>query len=317
MPTKIKKGPEQGAIKHEVIDPPLPRAKIIALINFKGGVGKTACALNIAGCLANQFKKRVLLIDLDVQASLSLCLMPPQQWANWTKYQKKTSYQIFLDIINGAHAWDVVTSTFRPEACPRLFLSPATFDMMELDIQLTHALNKPIHPKPFQCLDIQIKKIAGQFDYVILDCPPNMYMTTLNALYCADYALIPTIADFLSTAGLRRLVGFIEKRQGDFLLYDRSPVKIAGIVINKYDGRKIGMKETVEELERYVREKKPTDKVFTSNADVFSEKLRLLADVAMAPEQSLPVTIAYPKSHAAEDCVLLTHKIMEVLDGAD
>ena len=159
----------------------------------------------------------MLLVDLDVQASLGQWLLGPGQWHRWSKYRKKTSYQMFLDIIQGSHAWAVDTATFSPDGCPRLQIYPASFDMLDLDTQLHHALNKPIHPKPFQCLDIRIKKICGQFDYVIFDCPPNMYMTIQNVLFCADYVLIPTCPDSLSTTGLKKLVSFLKELRDQFL----------------------------------------------------------------------------------------------------
>jgi len=231
-----------------------PGTSIIAFANFKGGVGKTTCAVNFAGCLAYNFNKKVLLVDLDVQSSLGQWLLGPEQWLRWSKHRRKTSYQIFLDIILGSHTWAIETSTFRLPQCPKLTICPATFDMLDLDTQLHHALNRPIHPKPFQCLDIQIKRICSQFDYVIFDCPPNMYLTTMNALFCADYILIPTLPDFLSTAGLKRLAGFLKKMRDEFLLLDSEPVRIAGIIINMYDATKTTLQPLIDEVEGYVNQ---------------------------------------------------------------
>ena len=135
----------------------------IAFANFKGGVGKTTCAVNIAGCLAYHFKQKVLLIDLDVQSSLGQWLMEPEWWHNWSKHRRKTSYQIFLDIIMGSHAWSIDSSTFSHKMCPNLLVCPATFDMLDLDTQLHHALNKPSHPKPFQCS----KELRGHHSHLI------------------------------------------------------------------------------------------------------------------------------------------------------
>lgn len=82
--------------------PTPPGTTIIAFANFKGGVGKTTCAVNVAGTLVYHFKKKVLLVHLDVQSSLGQWLMGAEWWHNWSKHRSKTSYQIFLNIITGA-----------------------------------------------------------------------------------------------------------------------------------------------------------------------------------------------------------------------
>lgn len=288
---------------------------IIAFANFKGGVGKTTCAVNFAGCLTYNFHKRVLLVDLDVQASLGQWLLGPEQWHRWSKHRKKTSYQIFLDIIQGSHAWTVETATFRPAGSASLHICPATFDMLDLDTQLHHSLNKPIHPKPFQCLDIQIKRICSQFDYVIFDCPPNMYMTTKNALFCADYVLIPTLPDFLSTTGLKKLVGFLKELRDQFLLLDPETARIAGIVVNMYDARKSTMRSFIQELEAYVNQTKHENDVFLPKARVFDQRIRNLSDIAKAQGAKLPVSMAFPTSQASHDFIQLTDQIMGVVEN--
>jgi chromosome partitioning protein len=280
---------------------------ILAFANFKGGVGKTSCAINVAGCLAYQFRKKVLLIDLDVQSSLGQWLMGAERWHNWSKYRVKTSYQIFMDVIMGSRAWNVGTSTFPLAKCPRLSVSPATFDMLDLDNRLHNELNKPIHPKAFQCLDLIVKPICSQFDYVIFDCPPNMYLTTKNALFCADFIVIPTVPDFLSTAGLKRLIGYLKDLRDQFLLYDPQPARIAGIVFNMFNVRKRLMRETIEEVGAYIEEQKFSNDIFYRN--VFKRKVRYLNAVAEAQERNLPVTIASPNSEASKDVIQLTNTI--------
>jgi chromosome partitioning protein len=318
MPTPPK-SKVQGAIR--VADqrgkslPTPDGTSILAFANFKGGVGKTTCAVNVAGCLAHNFHKKVLLIDLDVQSSVGQWLLGPEQWHEWSRHRKRTSYQIFTDIIQGSHAWGVDTSTFSLESCPKLKICPATFDMLDLDTQLHHALNKPIHPKPFQCLDIQVKKICSQFDYVIFDCPPNMYMTTKNGLFCADYVLIPTLPDFLSTTGLKKLVGFLKELRDQFLLFDPEPAKIAGITVNMFDPRKTTLVPLIQEVEAYVNQTKHENDIFLRKATVFESRIRNLNDIAKSQEAHLPVSLALPTSKAAEDFIQLTAQIMEVIEN--
>ncbi len=289
---------------------------ILAFANFKGGVGKTTCAVNVAGCLAYHFHKKVLLIDLDVQASLSQWLLGPQMWAEWVALQKRTTYQIFVDIIMGAYAWNVPESTYALPSCPSLRISPATFEMLDLDNRLHHALNKPFHPKAFQCLDIKIKPVCGEFDYVIFDCPPNMYLTTQNAIFCADLIVIPTCPDFLSNAGIKRLVGHLQSLRDQFLLLDPDPVRIAGVAFNQYDkGKKGTMDSFIDDIAAYVREDRHQNNVFIPNARVFSRRLRKLSALSKAQDNQLPVNMFDPQCEASKDFILLTHEILEVIEA--
>jgi len=297
---------------HGKSEPTPDGTKIIAFVNFKGGVGKTTCAVNVAGCLAKQFNKKVLLIDLDVQSSVGQWLMGPALWYNWSKHRSKTSHQIFLDVIMGAKAWSIQNSTLKLDYCPGLRLSPATFQMLDLDNQL-HGVNKPLQPKPFQCLDVMIKPVCYAFDYVIFDCPPNTYLTTQNALFCADHIIIPTVADFLSTAGLKHLVGWLADQRDAYLLYDPHPAQVTGIVINLFNGTKKGMKDTVDELSAYVAEKRHSEPIFSKNAQVFPQMIHNLADVAKAQEQAMPVSVAFPTGNSSKDFIQLTHQIMGVV----
>ena len=223
-----------------------------------------------------------------------------------------TSYQIFRDIIHGNHAWHVETATWSLETCPKLKICPATFEMINLDTQLHH-VNKPTQPRPFQCLDKIIKDVCYQFDYVIFDCPPNMYMTTQNAIFCADFILIPTLPDFLSKAGLRKLVGFLTDLRDQFLLYDTDSARIAGVIINNFDITMKTLIPEIDEISAYVEQAKHESKVFLKQARVFEQRMHKRAHIAKAPDESLPITMAFPTSKAAAEFRLLTREIMEVL----
>jgi chromosome partitioning protein len=182
---------------------------------------------------------------------------------------------------------------------------------LDLDNRLNHELTKPIHPKPFQCLDIILKPICGQFDYVILDCPPNMYWTTKNGLFCADHIIIPTVPDFLSTAGLWRLVGYLKELRDQFLLYDPDPARISGVVFNMFGMRKVLMSDTIKDVEDELQRQRHEGKVFSKK--VFTEKTRYLNAIAEAQEAQKPVTVYRPTCEASKDIIQLTQKIVEGL----
>lgn len=138
-------------------------------------------------------------------------------------------------------------------------------------------------------------------------------MTTQNALFCADYIVIPTLPDFLSTTGLKRLVEFLKILKDQFLLYDPSPARVAGVILNMFDLKKKAMEEIVKVVERDIENGKLTSDVFSKQARVFTSKIRNLSDIARAQDQSKPVCIAFPTSQASQDFVQLTEEIMEVL----
>ena len=141
-----------------------------------------------------------------------------------------------------------------------------------------------------------------------------MYQVTRNALYCADYVLIPTVPDFLSTAGIKRLVEHIRGLRDQFLLFDTDPVKIGGIIISMYESAKAAtMDPFVGEIDAYLAEQKTYNHVFTNKTEVFQQKIRRLSAVAQAQDRNLPVTIAFPNLEASRDMIRLTHRIMEVV----
>ncbi len=282
------------------------KAKIISVLNFKGGVGKTSISVNLAGCLADQYRKEVLLIDLDVQSSCGQWLMGAQQWQNWSSHAKKTSYQIFRDIINSGMVWSVEQSCFQFEDCPRLWLSPATYDMLEFDNQLRNALSRPNTPKGFQFLQKRLSDASYRFKYIILDCPPAVNLISENALFFSDYVIIPTVPDFLSVAGLKRLIAHIEKLGNDYLTYKNPPARIMAILFCKFKTNDIIHREKVDEVTNYISEKGASNFICDN---IILQKIRERVHVYRSQEQKLPVTIAFPESQAAADIVGLSDKI--------
>jgi len=142
-----------------------------------------------------------------------------------------------------------------------------------------------------------------------------MYHTTKNAIFCADFVIIPSIPDFLGTAGLKRLVGFLHELRDQFLQHDNQPARIAGIVFNMFSKAKKSMKLQVDEIESYIEETKHTKKVFLKNAKVFHPPITNLDAIAKAHGQRLPVNMVFPTHDASTNFVLLTKDIIGVLNG--
>jgi chromosome partitioning protein len=183
--------------------------EIISLINFKGGVAKTASAVNIAADLAKFHDKKTLLVDLDPQSNSSLWLMGVERFERIIDGNRNI-YGLFRDHIRGTHNFDF------EEACvenvvrklsygvyrnpiPNLDLLPATYKMISLEAELIPIDNR------HKIMRRALRDAVQDYDYVIIDCPPNVYSVTRNALFWSDHFLIPAIPDFLSNVGLNIL----------------------------------------------------------------------------------------------------------------
>lgn len=188
----------------------MPDAKVISFINFKGGVGKTASAVNVSAELAYTHGKKVLVIDSDPQANSTVWLIGIERFREIIDEEdlnrKQTVNTLFQSaVFKGTLNYDV-ESSIKHNVCNRegkrldnLDLIPAEYSMISLENYLVNANYKEL------ILDKAIKPVLHLYDYIIIDCPPNLYTVTKNALLTSDYYIIPTVPDFLSHVGLEIL----------------------------------------------------------------------------------------------------------------
>lgn len=201
-------------------------SRVIAIVNQKGGVGKTTTAVNLATALA-AVGKTVCLIDLDPQgnASTGLGIDRPQR--------KVTSY----DLLMSDMAFD---DAQQPTEIKGLTIVPATIDLSGAELELVTLRNREYRLKRvFEATD-------NKTDYVLIDCPPSLGLVTLNALTASDAVLIPLQCEFYALEGLSHLIKTIElvrKRLNEKL-------SIHGVVLTMYDRRN----KLTENIESDVRE---------------------------------------------------------------
>jgi chromosome partitioning protein len=193
--------------------PVMRRARIVAVANQKGGVGKTTTAINLATALAAA-GHRVLIIDLDAQGNASTGLGIDR------KARALTSYEL---ILGEAKLENAVVST----DVPRLFVIPASQDLAGADLEFTARERREF------LLSRAIRSRVSEYDEVLIDCPPSLNLLTINALVAADSVLVPLQCEFYALEGLSQLMRTIERVQRAL----NPRLELQGVVLTMYDQR--------------------------------------------------------------------------------
>jgi chromosome partitioning protein len=210
---------------------------VLSTINLKGGVGKTTTTVGVAEMLVAEHRMRVLVIDLDPQTNATVSLIDEQVWKDLDE-QGLTVAQLFIDALSE----DPATRRFRlDDAIQRdvgtvaglrgLDLLPSSLRLIDVQEKLAAMpLGQFYSMAPSQVLETAIKRRLDDWDYILIDCPPNLGIITLNGLRISDAYLIPTIPDVLSTYGIPQIIRRVQAF-ADEINEDIPPL---GIVITKY-----------------------------------------------------------------------------------
>jgi chromosome partitioning protein len=286
-------------------------SQVIAFINFKGGVGKTANAVHIGTCLAADHNKRVLIVDLDPQCNATFWLLPPKEWRSRIDDMTRTVCQVFHDQINGTKHFSPSSAIVRSAPIsetgvglnPKLDLLPASVELIEVE-DILHDQNK----KPFfTFLRTGLAPLRQEYDYILLDCPPNVFTVTKNALFFADSYVVPYIPDYLSLSGLNIFARRLRRFQESVVAHDpkmRDP-KIRAVIINRFKAVGNVFSEAVVTLKGqlgFLRKAQLID----PRAAVLTPSIRDCAAVAQCSNEHLPVTLYKPDAIGAKDYQTLT-----------
>ena len=248
--------------------------RIIAVANQKGGVGKTTTAINLSSCLS-ALGKRVLAIDMDPQGNMTSGLGVDKDNVEKTVY----------DLIIGRAT---VEECLCKEVFENLDLLPTNIDLSAAEIELIGVENKEF------IIRDEVAKIRGNYDFVIIDCPPSLSMLTINAMTTADTVLVPIQCEYYALEGLSQLMHTID------LVKERlnPDLEMEGVVFTMYNARTNLSLQVVENVKDNLDQ--------TIYKTIIPRNIRL----AEAPSHGLPINIYDPKSSGAESYMLLAEEVI-------
>ena len=213
-----------------MIDPSLNMARIVAIANQKGGVGKTTTAVNLAAGVA-LLGKRVLLVDMDPQGNATSGLGIDPRSLKTTVYNCLVNYVKFQDAVQ-------VTEV------NGLSLLPANADLSGAEIELVNVEEREKLLRHF------LRDVEQLFDVIFLDCPPTLGILTVNALVAAHSILVPVQCEYYAMEGLSRLVGNIDRVRQSF----NPDLELEGIVLTMFDARNTLARQVVEQVREHFKD---------------------------------------------------------------
>lgn len=224
--------------------------KVISFINLKGGVGKTTLLVATAEILAKEYGKKVLVIDLDPQTNATVMLINESKWENINS-NNRTIHQLFLDEIEGTEAFNIEESIIRKvsnigQGIENLHLLPSSIDLIDICDEVA-GLNS--NNRIVKILKKQIGRLDENYDYILVDCPPNLGAITMSGIYLSDAYIVPVIPDALSTYGLNQVIKKINSKAREIKRFDENyNIEPLGIIINRYKENKpyIGISKGLE-----------------------------------------------------------------------
>ena len=249
-------------------------SKIIAVVNQKGGVGKTTTAVNVSTILAKKGKK-VLLIDSDPQGNAT----------SGIGVDKNTEKSIYDVIINDVDIKEAIVKS----PIKNLFICPSNINLAGAEVELVSMLSRE------QRLKTKLEEIENDFHYIIIDCPPSLGLLTINAFVASNSLLIPIQCEYYALEGVGQLMNTVNliKKQLNKELY------IEGVVLTMSDDRTNLSKQVINEVKTYFKD------------NVYKTIIPRNVKLSEAPSYGMPITIYAPRSRGSKCYEKLTNEILK------
>jgi chromosome partitioning protein len=257
--------------------------KVLAVVNQKGGVGKTTTAINLGAALALE-GLRILLIDCDPQANSTGGLGFRRQQED--ESQRLSIYDVLLGPTTLAEA-------MQPTTIPSMQLIPGSKNLIGANIELVNASRREYRLR--DAIKVLTASMTEPFHFVLLDCPPALDLLTLNALVAAEGLLVPLQAEYFALEGISELISTLDRVAQAF----NPELGLEGVLLTMYDDRTNLSQQVTDNLKAFF------------GAKMFNTTIPRNIRVAEAPSHGIPVATYDPKSRGAEAYRNLAHELLE------